>query len=447
MSIGAISAPLNILYTEHELIHAMGISKPKLIFCSPLTAQKIMTVMKDVPSLQKLICYGNNKPNPSITLYKDLFDQVSDTSKFELAKVDIYKQPLIILCSSGTTGLAKGVALSHHNFLLVSSHLKRLLIDVNSPDDCLLSLIPWFHAYGFITHVVLLALKIRYVFMVKFEEVAFLSAIQNHKVTITMLVPPLLVFLAKHPLVDKYNLSSLKELWCGAAPLAKETQIAVQKRIGVKRIQQGYGMTETTLAVLHNGNSEVKPGSCGLVVPGTTAKVVDLQTGESLGPYKEGELCFKGPLMMLGYVGDTASTQNIYDSEGWLHTGDVGYFDKDQYFYVVDRIKELIKYKGFQVPPAEIEAILLECSAVRDVGVVGLPDERAGELPIAFVVIQPGAKVTEKDLIKFVADRVSVPKQLHGGVRFVKEIPKNPSGKILRRELRELLKQTPTSKL
>jgi len=175
--------------------------------------------------------------------------------------------------------------------------------------------------------------------------------------------------------------------------------------------------------------------------------VIDLSTGEALGPNKEGEICAKGPLIMAGYLGDAVSTQLTVDSEGWLHTGDIGYYDEEQYFYIVDRLKELIKYKAFQVAPAELEAILLQNSEIKDCGVVGLPDEAAGELPLAFIVLQPGSKLTEQQIKDFVAKKVSYHKRLHGGVIFLQEIPRNPSGKILRRDLRLLVKTVKKSKL
>jgi 4-coumarate--CoA ligase len=180
-------------------------------------------------------------------------------------------------------------------------------------------------------------------------------------------------------------------------------------------------------------------GSVGDVNAGVYAKVVD-ESGKALGPNQNGELCFKGSVMMMGYIGDEQATKATIDEEGWLHTGDVGYYDEDLQFFIVDRIKELIKWKGFQVPPAEIEALLLTHPKIKDCGVIGKPDEMVGELPLAFVV-RDDDSISEEDVKKFVASKTSFAKRLHGGVKFIREIPKNPSGKILRRELRELLKK------
>lgn len=253
-----------------------------------------------------------------------------------------------------------------------------------------------------------------------------------------MVVPPLMVILAKSSILEKYDMSSLRNANSSAAPLSKKTTDAVQKRIPQLKVRQIYGMSEAGTFLSQN-DSYCKSGSVGVVRPGVFARVVDPETGAVLGPNSPGELVFKGDCIMKGYVGDDSATKACYDDDGWFHTGDVGYFDDDDEFFIVDRLKELIKYKGFQVPPAELEALILTHPNVKDVGVIGVPDESVGELPMAFVVKQ--GNCSEKDIIDFVAARTSPAKRLHGGVKFIAEIPKNPSGKILRRTLRELVKQ------
>lgn len=294
-----------------------------------------------------------------------------------------------------------------------------------------------------------------------------------------------MVLLAKSNLVKKYDLSSLQVIWCGAAPLSNKIETEVKLKTGVKTIRQGYGMTEGTFAFCGQDDVYHTNGSVGVLLKGVYARVVDVNTGKILGPNQKGELHFKGKSIMKGYVGDRQATSSTVDSEGWLHTGDVGYYDRNGEWYIVDRIKELIKYKGFQVPPAEIEALLLTHPRIKDCGVVGLPDELCGEVALAFVVKKPGMQLTEKDVIKYVAGtfiakpfkhdnwtidalnqfltlvwkngklmriflafflgKLSKPKHLHGGVRFLDEIPKSMTGKILRRVLREMVK--PKSKL
>lgn len=248
-----------------------------------------------------------------------------------------------------------------------------------------------------------------------------------------------MVLLAKSPLFDKYDLSSLKNISCGAAALSKEVEDKVRERFkGKVTIRQGYGMSETTYGII--GSLEnIKPGSIGEVFLGAKVKVVD-ENGKSLGPNQPGELCFKSLRVMKGYINDPKATKETIDSDGWLHTGDIAYYDEDKQFFIVDRLKELIKYKAFQVAPAEIEGLLLSNPKIKDAGVIGVPDEESGELPMAFVVKQPGVALTEKEVQDFVAKNASKHKWLHGGVKFIDEIPKNPSGKILRRELRDLHK-------
>ena len=308
----------------------------------------------------------------------------------------------------------------------------------------ILGLIPWFHAFGNLTLFCQISYGLKMVFLPKFEESLFLSCIETYGVTFVFMVPPLMVFLAKHPLVANYDLSSIKELLCGAAPLSKDTQDAVYKRLpNIETIRQGYGMSEMTLSTLVQLGKNMKAGSVGILRPGMQAKVIDTETGKALGPKQPGEICFKGSQVMKGYIGNERATRETIDPEGWLHTGDVGYYDEEGEFFNVDRLKELIKYKGYQVPPAELESLLLTHPKVKDAAVIGVPDERCGELPVAFIVRQPLGKgekpVSEEELIQFVASQTSPAKRLHGGVRFVEEIPKNPSGKILRRILRELI--------
>lgn len=235
--------------------------------------------------------------------------------------------------------------------------------------------------------------------------------------------------------------SFILEIGSGAAALSKEVEDQVRDRLGCDVIiRQGYGMSETTLGVLQT-KAIIKPGSVGEPAQGTYAKIID-ETGKSLGPNQRGELCFKGDLIMKGYINDETSTKDTIDKDGWLHTGDIAYYDEDKQFYIVDRLKELIKYKAFQVPPAEIEGLLLSHPKIKDCGVIGIPDEDSGELPLAFVVKQPGVTLTEKEVQDFVAENASKAKWLRGGVRFIDEIPKTQSGKLLRREMKDLYNNT-----
>lgn len=442
--LGAVCAPLNPAYTEGELCHTMSISRPRMIFASALTIEKVIAATRKLDSVRDIVLIGRKSPGPlscSVRRLSDFLLAASRRSNTLIpASVDAEKDTCLILCSSGTTGLPKGVELTHRNFINFVQVATVSGLPLKDGQENLMGLLPFYHGYGFGLLAISIQRGDRVIVMPNFEEDLFLRCIQDYKISILFVVPPLMVFLGKHPLVDKYDLSSVRTIICGAAPLSKEAQDAVAKRLGVSDIRQGYGMTETcVLATSCQGQEVLKMGSSGGVIQGMSAKVVDVETGKSLPRNKEGEICFKGSMIMKGYRNNTEATESTIDKDGWLHTGDIGYFDSDGHLFVVDRLKELIKYKGFQVAPAELEAILFTNKAVRDACVVGKQDEMSGEVPVAFVVLQPNVKCSEKEIIDYVNERVSAQKRLRGGVRFVSEIPRNPSGKLLRRVLRSKL--------
>ncbi|VEN46206.1 unnamed protein product [Callosobruchus maculatus] len=445
---GVIFTGFNPEYTPWELRHVMDLSKPKVVFCSPRTVDKMLSLLHEYPCVKYLILFGKERRShhPKVVMFNDIMRN-ADTEELDKAykpvPVDPKEAVATILYSSGTTGMPKGVMGTHHNlttvFEVISTQMKDLMMN-NDPSDALLVVIPIFHAFGFILMYINLIRGKSIVLLDKFQPRVFLEAIVKYRVTRLLVPPPLVLFLVKHPLVKEYNLSSLKEVRSGAAPLGAKIQKELKEKLHIQHISQAYGMTEMTFAVLISPpGAEGKIGSSGKVVPGMMAKVIDSQ-GRSLGKLQEGELCFKGPLVVKGYVGDPEATRNTIDKDGWIHTGDIGYYDEDGYFFIVDRQKELIKYKGFQVAPAELEALLISHPCVDDVAVTGVPDEASGELPLAFVVRKPGTKLTEREVEKFVEDHLSPAKRLRGGVIFVDEIPRNPSGKILRRVLKERAK-------
>jgi acyl-CoA synthetase (AMP-forming)/AMP-acid ligase II len=273
------------------------------------------------------------------------------------------------------------------------------------------------------------------VIMPRFDLAQFLEIIQQYRITLAHIVPPIVLKLAKDPLVEKYDLSSLKTIFSGAAPLGPELSRECMKRIGCG-VRQGYGMTETS-PVTHSSPSDpakMKHGSVGTAAPNTEVKVVDPATGAELGPHQEGEICVRGPQIMKGYLNNPEATACTIDTDKWLHTGDVGYADEDGHFFIVDRVKELIKYKGFQVAPAELEAVLLTHPAIADAAVIPARDDEAGEVPKAFVVVKQ--QTSGEEIMKFVAARVAPHKKIRD-VEFIAQIPKSLSGKILRRVLIE----------
>jgi acyl-CoA synthetase (AMP-forming)/AMP-acid ligase II len=267
----------------------------------------------------------------------------------------------------------------------------------------------------------------------RFDLEQFLEVLQSYRVTLAPVVPPVLLALAKNPIVDKYDLTSLDTLVSGAAPLREELAATAAARLGC-RVIQGYGMTETSPVthLLRRQSARIACGSIGPPVVNTEVKVVDVTTGADLGPDQEGEIRVRGPQVMKGYLNHEEATRTTIDADGWLGTGDIGYADKDGWFYVVDRLKELIKYKGMQIAPAELEAVLLGHPCVADAAVVPLPDEEAGQVPKAFVVLKGDAAPSQ--IMEYVAGRVAPYKKLRF-LEVTNQIPRSPSGKILRRVL------------
>ncbi|XP_072382627.1 luciferin 4-monooxygenase [Diabrotica undecimpunctata] len=440
---GATFAPLNPDYTPLELKHVLSLSKPKFIFCSSKTIDKMVSILPEHPYIQKLILFGNEDCKyQNVTRYADIVRGVESEElddDFHSVSLDPVETVATILCSSGTTGLPKGVMCTHDNmtaYVDISRSIMGDMVENDDPSDAMMGFIPFFHSFGFMLMFLNILRGKRMVVLGRFKPKIFLESIVKYKVARMIVPPPVLLFLLKSPMVQNYDLSSIKEMRSGAAPMGKDMEKELKERFNVRHVSQAYGMTETTLGVLVSPHGKGKIGSCGKIVPGMMAKVID-DNGNPLPAYGEGEVCFKGPLIMKGYVGDPKSTHSTIDKDGWLHTGDVAYYDSDGYFFIVDRIKELIKYKAFQVAPAELEALLLTNPAIQDAAVIGLPNEEAGELPMAFIVKKLGKNITEREVEKFIEDNVSPQKRLRGGVIFLNEIPRNPTGKILRRVLKE----------
>src|SRR3954468_18736681 len=338
--------------------------------------------------------------------------------------------------SSGTTGLPKGVMLTHRNVVANLGQVRE--VQGLTEDDTVIGVLPFFHIYG-MTVIMNQALRTgaTVVTMPRFDLGTFLDLLERHGVTKAHLVPPIILALVKDPSVEGRDLSRLQWINSGAAPLSAELADACAERLGCL-VVQGYGLTETS-PVTHAvpvEREENRPGSIGPPIPSTECKVVDLLNGTDLEPGEDGEVWIRGPQVMRGYLGDDEATANTIDDDGWLHTGDIGHADEDGWFYLVDRLKELIKVKGFQVAPAELEALLLEHPGVADAAVVGSPDEQAGEVPKAFVVPAGGAELDVAELQAFVAARVATYKQVRR-IEVLDEIPKSASGKILRRVLVE----------
>jgi len=375
------------------------------------------------------------------TPFASLLDAGGDPPRPE---IDPGEDVVALPYSSGTTGLPKGVMLTHRN--LVANICQTGAHHRITVDDRIVAVLPFFHIYGLVVIMLgTLSNGAALVTMPRFELAEFLRVLQDHRITRAYVVPPIVLALAKHPLVDDYDLSSLAYMNSGAAPLSAELETACGERVGC-RIVQGYGMTETS-PVTHVCPDDLAgrmPGTVGPPVPNTEWRIVDIESGDDVPDGERGELCIRGPQVMKGYLNRPEDTAATIDPDGWLHTGDIALIDERGALRIVDRMKELIKYKGFQVAPAELEALLLTHPAIADAAVIGVPDEDAGELPKAFVVAS--GPLSAEEVSAFVAERVAPHKKLRA-VELVEEIPKSPSGKILRRVLieRERAAAQPTS--
>jgi len=431
-SLGGITSPVNPLYTEHEIAHQLKDAGARFLVTVPQCLEKATAAAREA-GIEELFIFekagcGTGEVNGA-TPFSSLLDSDGD---FPAVSINPREDLVALPYSSGTTGLPKGVMLTHYN--LVANMCQMDGLQYFNDNDTLICVLPLFHIYGL---VVVLNFGLHQgstiVTVPRFELEPFLHLLQKHEVTLAHLVPPIVLALSKSPVVDNYKLPKLRTIFSGAAPLDENLTRACMERLDCD-VRQGYGMTETS-PVTHSSPadpSQVKFGSVGVPAPNTECKIIDLETGESLGSNKEGEICVRGPQIMKGYLNRPEATAATVDSEGWLHTGDIGYADADGHFFIVDRAKELIKYKGFQVPPAELEALLLTHTCVADAAVIPCPDDEAGEVPKAFVVLK--GEATPEELMEFVAARVAPHKKIRM-LEFIDKIPKSASGKILRRLL------------
>ncbi|GAA1350142.1 4-coumarate--CoA ligase family protein [Streptomyces beijiangensis] len=340
--------------------------------------------------------------------------------------------------SSGTTGTPKGVMLTHTS---IATNLEQMrpLAPMN-PGDRILAVLPFFHIYG-LTALMNAPLRCgaTVVVLPRFDLDQFLATIERHRITGLYVAPPIVLALAKHPAVAKYDLSSLAYIVSAAAPLDSALAVACSQRLGLPPVRQAYGMTElspgTHIVPLDAQNPP--PGAVGKLVPSTEMRILTLDDpSKDAAPGAEGEVAIRGPQVMKGYLDRPDETAAMIDPDGWVHTGDVGRVDADGWLFIVDRVKELIKYKGFQVAPAELEALLLTHPVIADAAVIGVYDEDGTELPKAYVVLQPGAALTAEDVIAYTAERVAPYKKVRR-VEFIDAVPRAASGKILRRQLRD----------
>ena len=421
---GGAATTVNPLYTASELCHQLRDAGARFLLTVPPFLDAALEAAEDA-GVEEVLVLGGGTP----------FGQLlGDEDEAPEPELDPSEAVAALPYSSGTTGLPKGVMLTHRNLVANLCQVQRCF--PIEPEDVLIGVLPFFHIYGMtvIMNQWLMA-GATIVTMPRFDLEQFLELIERHGVTRAYVVPPIALALAGHPAIDDHDLSSLQAIKCGAAPLGAEAVERIAERLGCF-VSQGYGLTETS-PVTHmiRLEGENRPGTIGQPLPLTECRIVDPDTGEDVPTGERGELWIRGPQVMKGYLNNAEATQATIDRDGWLHTGDVATADEEGFFRIVDRLKELIKYKGFQVPPAELEALIVTHPAVADVAVVGVPDREAGELPKAFVV--PAAEeIDPEELIGWIAERVAPQKRIRM-VEIVDEIPRSPSGKILRRLLAE----------
>jgi acyl-CoA synthetase (AMP-forming)/AMP-acid ligase II len=422
---GGAVLPLNPLLTADEMAYQLRDAGARYLLAAPPALEAAFTAASQ-SGVEEVFVVGEW---PTGTPFGALLDSDSTPPNVAIHPADhIAALPY----SSGTTGLPKGVMLTHRN--LVANLAQLEAVEPVGPDDILIGLLPFFHIYG-LTFVLNLALRVgaAVVAMPRFEIGAFLGLIENYHVTRAPLVPPVVMALAQHPLVDEYDLSSLRTIVSGAAPLGAEIAADCAERLGCI-VKQGYGLTEASPVTHINPEDAVRRGTVGLPLPGTSCRIVDPESEVDSPPGQPGEVWIRGPQVMTGYLGRSDATADAIREGGWLRTGDIGTMDDDGYLRIVDRLKEMIKVKGFQVAPAELEAVLVSHPAVQDAAVVPVADPELGEAPRAFVVRK--GEVEPDELIAFVAGQVAPYKKVRH-VTFVDAIPRSASGKILRRELRE----------
>lgn len=491
---GAKVTPINPIYTHHELTTILQQSHSTVLIAHTSTLDVALeAIKKNHTPVQHVIVVTDDDSNdeggvkskgskiphntentyisdgvPFGTVSLDSIRNIKHPRAFDktISKVrkDPAQSPVIIPYSSGTTGLPKGVCLSHYNIVSNLLQIEQVENQKIEPWHCIFTPLPFFHIYALTFSLMYSAWQgLTLVTMSKkFNLTKFCELIQEYQPDRCHLVPPILLRIANDPIVENYDLSSISTIVSAAAPLSRDVEMAVEARVGGRcRVKQAWGMSELSPIGTINADTAIKSGSIGPLISSTIGKVLD-SSGNSLPPNQSGELVIQGPQVMMGYLDNPTQTKECISTQGWLRTGDIAYYDDDGYFFITDRIKELIKVRGHQVAPAELEAVLLTHPDVVDAAVIGIHDDYSGELPRAYVVRRSAADetsnstidpsneeatqesasniITESDIYEYVKERVAGYKRIDGGIIFVDAIPKSASGKILRRILRDQAK-------
>ncbi|KAL5682362.1 hypothetical protein ACJX0J_008747, partial [Zea mays] len=408
--LGAAATTANPLHTPPEIAKQAAASGATVVITEPAFVGKVR-------GLAGVAVVATGDGAEGCVSFSDLASSADDGSAAlpeaaaAATAIDVANDVVALPYSSGTTGLPKGVMLSHRG--LVTSVAQ--LVDGDNPnlyfreDDVVLCVLPMFHVYSL--HSILLCgmrAGAALVIMKRFDTLRMFELVKRHGITIVPLVLPIAVEMVKSDAIDRHDLSSVRMVISGAAPMGKELQDLLRAKLPRAVLGQGYGMTEAgpVLSMCMAFAKEplpVKSGACGTVVRNAELKIIDPETGLSLHRNQPGEICIRGKQLMKGYLNNPEATAKTIDSEGWLHTGDIGYVDDGDEIFIVDRLKELIKYKGFQVAPAELEAMLIAHPSIADAAVVQMKDDSCGEIPVAFVVASGGSGITEDEIKQYVA--------------------------------------------
>ncbi|BEI80357.1 hypothetical protein CcaverHIS002_0108860 [Cutaneotrichosporon cavernicola] len=451
---GLTVSPANAGYSAGEIAHQINDSGASILFLCPTllpVLEKARPLLKRAFPADRVVLLARETSGTHHTVADLIASEPGEAERFN----GVQAHNTAIMCySSGTTGLAKGVETTHHNLTSELQALNAGSRQLISGEDVILGVLPFSHIYGLGMNFLQPAAKgCPVVVLPRFNEIPALEAIQKYRITHALIVPPIVVTLLNSKNVPNYDLTSLKTVVSGAAPLGGEIADAFAKLIPGVIMLQAYGNTETSPVVMtaHAHEFAETPGSvatCGKLLPTYQARVVS-ESGADVGINERGELWVRGPTIMKGYLNNPEATAKAIVHGGWYRTGDVVVVNQGGWYEVVDRVKELIKYKGFQVPPAELEALLLQHPEVVDVGVIGIYDKsQATELPRAYLVTRDKLDARReaalgKHVAEWVAGRVANHKKLRGGVRIIEAIPKSASGKILRKELRVLAEAEP----
>jgi len=425
---GGVSTTVNSLHAPDEIAFQLRDSGARFLCTASRFLDRAQAAVAKQPVDEIVVIDGAEG-------YASLRDVMSNSGPLPDLTINPNDDLVTLPYSSGTTGTPKGVMLTHRN-LVANVAQNEVILGKLGENERVMAVLPFSHIYGLnVLMNLTLSVGATLVTLPRFDLEQFLRTIQDQKITRAFVVPPIVVAIVKHPLAERFDVSSLRTMISGAAPLDEELAWSAEKRLGV-RVVQGYGMTELSPAS-HSTPDDVEApkGSVGLSIPNTECRLVHAVTGIDVQGNEPGELWIRGPQVMKGYLNNPEVTATTIDKDGWLHTGDIATRDPHGYYTIVDRLKEMIKYKGYQVAPAELEGHLLKHPQIADAAVIGVADKEGGEAPKAFVVLAPGAQLTAEDVITYIAGMVAPYKKVRH-VEFIEAVPKAASGKILRKDLR-----------